>query len=45
MSAHGSREVFQGAYDAVETIFSGLAEVIKAPINLIIDGINTFIKG
>ena len=37
--------VFQDAYDAVETIFSGLAEVIKAPINLIIDGINTFIKG
>lgn len=38
-------EVFQGAYDAVKAIFDTLVEVIKAPINLIIDGINLFIRG
>lgn len=39
------RKIFQGAKDAVSTIFEGLVEIIKAPINLIIDGINAFIRG
>ena len=39
------RGVFQGAKDAVETIIKAMVEVIKTPINWIIDGINTFIRG
>ncbi|MBQ5686809.1 MAG: phage tail tape measure protein [Ruminococcus sp.] len=39
------KKIFQGAKDAVSTIFEGLVEIIKAPINLIIDGINAFIRG
>lgn len=38
-------KVFQDARDAVETIFEGFVAIIKAPINLLIDGINLFIKG
>lgn len=38
-------ETFTAAKEAVETIFDGLVELIKAPINAIIDGINLFIEG
>ncbi len=40
---------WRGAWDAVVSIFeniiSGIANVFKIPINLIIDGINVFIRG
>jgi len=40
---------WQGAWDAVKKIFGNIweaiKEVFKAPINLIIDGINVFIRG
>lgn len=37
--------VFQGAKDAVKTIWDAMAGIIKAPINVLIGGINTFIRG
>ena len=39
------KEVFTDAKDGVKLIFNALVEVIKAPINLLIDGLNVFIKG
>ena len=39
------KEIFTDAKDAVKLIFNALVEVIKAPINLLIDGLNVFIKG
>ena len=36
-------DTFQGAKQAAETIFNGLVSVIKAPINVLIDGLNAFI--
>lgn len=38
-------KAWQGISDIVEGIFNGLVAIIKHPINLIIDGINTMIKG
>ena len=38
-------KVFTDARDAVKTVFDGFVEIIKAPINLLIDGLNVFIKG
>lgn len=37
--------IFQGAADAVHGVMTGLFEVIKAPINFIIDGVNLLIGG
>ena len=37
--------IFQGAADAISNIFNGILNIIKAPINFIIKGINTFISG
>ena len=37
--------VFEGAKKGIETIWDGLTAVVKAPINLLIDGLNTFIRG
>ena len=37
--------VFEGAKQGIETIWEGLTAVVKAPINLLIDGLNLFIKG
>ena len=37
--------IFQGAADAVHGVLTGLLEIIKAPINLIIDGVNLLIGG
>jgi len=37
--------IFQGAVDAISVIMDGLIGIIKAPINFIIRGINTFIRG
>ena len=37
--------IFQGAADAISNIFDGIVGIIKAPINFIIRGINTFIDG
>lgn len=39
------KNVFEGARDAIKTIWEGLTEIVKAPINLLIDGLNTFIGG
>ena len=36
-------DTFEGAKQAAETIFDGLVSVIKAPINVLIDGLNAFI--
>lgn len=36
-------DTFEGAKQAAETIFNGLVSVIKAPINVLIDGLNAFI--
>lgn len=36
---------FEGAAEAVELIMDGLVGVVKAPINFLIDGLNSFIKG
>ena len=36
-------DTFEGAKQAAETIFNGLVSIIKAPINLLIDGLNAFI--
>lgn len=38
-------KIFTDAKDAVKNIFDALVEVIKAPINLLIDGLNVFIRG
>lgn len=37
--------IFTDAKDAASRIFGAMIEVIKAPINLLIDGLNLFIKG
>ena len=37
--------VFEGAKKGIETVWDGLTAVVKAPINLLIDGLNTFIRG
>lgn len=37
--------VFQGAADAISTIFNGIVGVIKAPINFLINALNTVIDG
>lgn len=37
--------IFTDAKDAASRIFGAMIEVIKAPINLLIDGLNVFIKG
>lgn len=37
--------VFQGAADAIKTIFDGIVGVIKAPINFLIDALNKVIDG
>ena len=36
-------DTFEGAKQAAETVFDGLVSVIKAPINVLIDGLNAFI--
>lgn len=36
-------DTFEGAKQAAETIFNGLVSIIKAPINVLIDGLNAFI--
>ena len=36
---------FQGLIDIVDGIFSGLKNVVKTPINVVIDLVNSFIKG
>lgn len=38
-------KIFTDAKDGVKVIFDALVEVIKAPINLLIDGLNLFIRG
>ena len=38
-------DVFEGAKDAIKTIWDTMADIIKAPINVLIDGLNLFIKG
>ena len=38
-------KIFTDAKDGVKVIFDALVEVIKAPINLLIDGLNVFIRG
>lgn len=38
-------KIFTNAKDSVKVIFDALVEVIKAPINLLIDGLNVFIRG
>lgn len=38
-------KAWQGVSDIFASIFNGLKELFKIPINWIIDGINTFIKG
>lgn len=37
--------IFTDAKDAASRIFGAMIEIIKAPINLLIDGLNVFIKG
>lgn len=37
--------VFEGARDAIKAIWETMADIIKAPINVLIDGLNLFIKG
>lgn len=37
--------IFEGAKKGIETVWEGLTEVVKAPINWLIDGLNTFIRG
>ena len=37
--------IFEGAKTAITTIWEGLADVVKAPINFLIDGLNKFIGG
>ena len=37
--------IFTDAKDAASRIFGTMIEIIKAPINLLIDGLNVFIKG
>lgn len=37
--------IFEGAANAVHGVLTGLLEIIKAPINLIIDGVNLLIGG
>lgn len=37
--------VFNGISDVVSNIFNGLVSIVKAPLNLIIDAINTVIRG
>lgn len=39
------KKAFQGIVDIVGAIFKGIIEVVKTPLNWIIDGINWFIKG
>lgn len=38
-------QAFQGLVDIVDGIFSGLEDIIKYPINKVIDLVNSFIKG
>lgn len=37
--------IFSDAKDAASRIFNAMIEIIKTPINLLIDGLNVFIKG
>ena len=37
--------IFEGAKKAIGTAFEGVTDIIKAPLNWIIDGINLFIRG
>ena len=37
--------VFEGAKSAIETVWETLADIVKAPINILIDGLNLFISG
>lgn len=39
------KDVFEGAKNAIKTVWDGLAAIVKAPINVLIDGLNLFIKG
>jgi phage-related protein len=39
------KKAWQGLKDIVSGIFSGLVSIVKYPINLIIDAVNTLIKG
>lgn len=38
-------DIFEGAKEGIKTVWDGLTAVVKAPINLLIDGLNTFIRG
>ena len=39
------KDIFEGAKKGIETVWEGLTAVVKAPINILIDGLNTFIRG
>lgn len=39
------KDVFEGAKKGIETVWEGLTGIVKAPINWLIDGLNTFIRG
>ena len=38
-------DIFEGAKKGIETVWEGLTAIVKAPINWLIDGLNTFIRG
>ena len=37
--------IFEGAKSAISTIWETVSDIVKAPINFLIDGLNTFIRG
>lgn len=39
------KNIFEGARDTIKNIWDGLVNIVKAPINALIDGLNAFIKG
>jgi hypothetical protein len=39
------KKAFEGIREIVSNIFGGLSNIVKAPINFIIQGLNAFIKG
>lgn len=38
-------DVFEGAKNGIKTVWDGLVNIIKAPLNFLIDGLNAFIGG
>lgn len=38
------KKVFEGAKDTIKNIWESVSNIVKAPINFLIDGLNTFIR-